>query len=100
MIETLLKPGMVLIPLILTLKSRGRLFCECEASLFTQGVPDQLGIHNETLSQEEMKESERGGRKEESMKMIADMTTLEQWLRKNTILEPGTRHFSLGLQVF
>lgn len=59
MIETLLKPGMVLIPLILTLKSRGRLFCECEASLFTQGVPDQLGIHNETLSQEEKKEKER-----------------------------------------
>lgn len=56
MIETLLKPGMVLIPLILTLKSRGRLFCECEASLFTQGAPDQLGIHNETLSQEEKKE--------------------------------------------
>lgn len=42
MIETLLKPGMVLIPLILTPKSRGRLLCECEASLFTQGVPDQL----------------------------------------------------------
>lgn len=54
MIETLLKPGMVLIPLILTLKSRGRMFCECEASQFTQGVPDhQLGLFNETLSLEE-----------------------------------------------